>query len=138
MTKQQFIDSVLAESNVLEVVTDSDVVHKTAGTWELGKFDVVMTTEHGGKDIRSVSYVRNVSTGDTEYQNLNSVNRNKNLNEVKIKILTDYIHSTFLGGRVTYTDLDNNYAEAVVFDTTGEKKVWIYKPDGQPLTHVVA
>lgn len=140
MTKQEFIDSVLAEPNVVEIVADSDQVAETAGNWEKGNFKVVIVEPQGSKNIRNVWYIRNTETDETEYQTANTVAPEKNVYEAKLKALKDYLASNFeayfIGDLV---DLNNNWTEAIVYEVSGQdlikSTVLVFKKGTNPIAH---
>lgn len=137
MTKQQFVDAVLAEVDVQELLPNTEVIAETKGDYEKGYFEVLLTEPQGGKNFRTVWFIRNTQTDETDWQTANTIAPEKNNVEQKIKVLSNYVHSNFLGGKILHVDTENNYAEAIVFEASGEKRIWIYKPQDTPLTHVV-
>jgi hypothetical protein len=139
MTKQEFIDSVLAETDVIEVLPNTEKIIETKGDYEKGMFEVLLTEPQGGQNFRQVWFIRNTQTDETGYQTANTVDPKKNNYEAKLVILEQYIADNFIGGFVTRHNLDNNYAEAEVYENgIGRKTILVYKPQGQPITHIDA
>ncbi len=138
MTKQEFINSVLAEANVLELLPDTDKVVETKGNYEKGVFEVLLNEPQGGKNFRQVWYIRNTRTDETGYQTANTIDVTKNVVDNRLNILEKYLATTFLAYRVTIFT-GEKWAEAEVYtDTTPtvtKKKVFVFKQGTKPVAH---
>ena len=140
MTKQQFINSVLAEPNVIGLLPNTDKVMETFGDYEKGQFQVLITEPQGGQNFRQVWYIRNTLTDETGYQTLNTINVVKNTYDAVNDRLVKYLKANFTAHFIVQSDLENSWAVADTY-TVGVNavytKVLVYKSAGSPFTHKV-
>ena len=137
MTKQDFINSVLAEANVLGLLHNTDKIVEAKGDYEKGMFEVLLNEPQGGMNFRQVWYIRNTVTDETGYQTANTINVKKNTTEQRLDKLEKYLSQQFLAYRVTVFT-GENWAEAEVYEdttpTVTKRKVFVSK-EGTTVTH---
>lgn len=145
MIKQEFINSVLAEPNVLELLPGTDQVIEIRGAdaqgnggYEKGYFEVLLNEPQGGKNFRQVWYIRNRTNDETSYQTANTIDLKKNTFEAKLDVLQKYLAANFLASHVLiFTGED--WAEVEVYANTNptitKKKVFVFKQNTNSITH---
>jgi hypothetical protein len=138
MTKQQFINSVLAEPGVVEMIPNSEQIIDTYGNYQKGYFVLVFNEPQGGKNFRQVWFIRNTVTDETDWQTANTVNQDKNTIDAKRKLLEDYLEATFFAYNILVFNGDN-WAEVEVYSDTNptitKKKIVVFKIGNNPVTH---
>lgn len=138
MTKSSFIATVEAKPNFIKWLGD-EVLVETIGTARKYRRDALITSDAGFPNVFQVWYIEDTATGDTNFQNVDTLTPTENAVQKKQDALTAYLKANFNAFRLIWTDLDNTFAEAEVFATAGadltRSKVLVYKIGANPITH---
>lgn len=139
MTTAQFITAIEAEPIFIKwVKAPASVIEKKVGDVELWHGLVYHTTPDG-TNIFNVYFHVDTANNQATWQTFNPFTPEKNTASVKETALTNYLKANFAAFFVVRSDLVNNWAEADVFELSGQdyakSKVLVFKPSGNPITH---
>ena len=139
MTKLQFIESVEVKPNFLKWAGVETLIED--GLLRKYRRDAFVTTPDGFRNIVQVWYIEDTETGDTTFQNYDTLTPAENTSTKAQAALSAYLKATFAAYRLLWADLENNFAEAEVFSITGNdlarSKVLVFKVGSNPITHRV-
>lgn len=137
MTKEQFISAVEAKPNFIKWAS-APALKETVGDIEkwLG---LAFVSTPDGVNTFSVWFMVDKATGEANWQNVDTLEPEKNVYAVKEKVLKNYLNSTFQAHFLLRVDLDNNWAEADVYEVSGQdlskSTVLVFKKGNNPITH---
>jgi hypothetical protein len=135
MTKDQFIAQVEAKTIFIKWA-QVPAVFETVGGVEKWR-GVALITTPDGTNLYDVWFI--VSDGVATWQNLDTMEPEKNSTQTKLDALSDYLKANFNGFFVLRSDLVNNWAEAEVFSVSGadltRSTVLVFKVGNNPVTH---
>lgn len=138
MTKAQFIAAVEAKPNFIKWA-QAPVLKETIG--EIEKWNgIAFINTPDGRNTYNVWFVVDAATGEATWQNADTMEPEKNANEVKRAALEAYLKANFNAFFIGRTDLVNNWAEADVYTlNTGKltkKSIIVYKQGSNPIAHL--
>ena len=143
MKKTELLAAVGAKKGFVRIVSDKETSDNIPNN-PVRKMQLVVehTNTDGTAGITNVFYLHNTNNDEAKFYNQEpeAFDNNEPSAELKkLKVLENYINANFIGGFVVRSNLGENYAEADVYEAgVGRKTVLIYKPDGQPITHIDA
>lgn len=136
-TKTQFVTTIETKPQFLKWAKVPELM-ETIGDVEKWNGLAYVTTPDGTNSV-NVWFMVDKVTGLATWQQQDTLEPEKNANEVKMKALTDYLKVTFAGYFILRTDLPNNWAEADVYTITGadltKSTVLVFKLGANPITH---
>lgn len=137
MTKQDFIASVEAKPQFIKWA-QVPVLAEAIGTIEKWHGLAYITTDDG-TNIFNVWFMVDTTTGEASWQQLDTLEPSKNTIATKENALKTYLKSNFAGYFINRADLDNNWAEADVYEVSGsdlaKSTVLVFKQGTNPITH---
>jgi len=140
MTKSQFIASVEAKPNFIKWLGAETIAESIGGVNKIFRSALVSTSE-GFTNIFQVWYIEDTATGETTFQNVDTLTPTENAAAKKQAALEAYLTSTFSAFRILWSDTDRNWAEAEAFAVSGQdlvrSKVLVFKIGNNPITHRV-
>lgn len=137
MNKTEFIASVEAKPQFIKWAI-APALKETKGDIEkwLG---VAFVNTPDGVNTFDVWFMVDKATGEANWQNFDSLEPEKNTTAIKNKALENYLKSTFAAYFVNRVDLENNWAEADVYEVSGQdlakSTVLVFKQGSNPITH---
>lgn len=149
MTKAEFIAAVEAKPNFIKWIVAPERANTiTSFRKQVSNLDsdelehwhgyAHISTKDGTAVFNVWFFVDPVADVAT-WQNGDSMQPEENTDAKKLAVLEQYITDNFIGGFVTQAKLENNYAEAEVYETgIGKKTILIYKPTTGAITHIDA
>ena len=143
MTKEEFKTAVEAKPNFIKWAK-APAVNVLNGQPEVyGDIEkhhgLAYISTPDGTNTYNVWFMVDTATGEATWQSHDTMEPEKNTADAKLKVLNDYIDANFVGGFVIRMNLDENYAEAEVYEAgIGRKTILVYKPQGQAVTHIDA
>lgn len=137
MTIAQFIAAIEAKPNFIKW-TQVPIVSEIIGDIEKHHGVAYISTQDGTNTF-NVWFMVDTATGEATWQNIDTMEPEKNSLNVKINALKAYLKSNFSGYFVTRIDAENNWAEAEVFSVSGtdlqKSIVLVFKQGINPITH---
>lgn len=137
MTTAQFITAVEAKPQFIKWAKVPAAV-ETLG--DIQKWNgVAFITTPDGTNTYNVWFIVDTTTGEATWQNLDTMEPEKNTVAVKEAALKAYLKANFAGYFILRADLDNNWAEAEVFTVSGadlaKSTVLVFKQGTNPIAH---
>jgi hypothetical protein len=144
MTKQQFLDSVVAKKGFHSIIKDEIAPDHVAGDSIEKRFLYVNHTNADGTAGKTFVYYLHDKTNDEAWfynSETESVDTKEPTTEQKkLDALQAYLKSTFDAFFVIRYDLANNWAEADVYTlnagTLTASKVLVFKKGSNPISHL--
>lgn len=137
MTKSEFITSVEAKQNFIKWAQVPTTV-ETVGAIEKC-YGVAYITTPDGTNLFNVWFLNDTATNTATWQNQDTLSPEKNSDTVKLAALETYLKANFQAYFITKFDLVNNWAEAMVFQTSGADlargSVLVFKVGNNPIAH---
>jgi hypothetical protein len=137
MTKEQFITAVEAKPNFIKWAL-VPALAETIGDIEKWRGVAYISTPDGTNTF-NVWFIVDTETGEATWQNVDTLEPDKNTSAAKEKAFANYLASTFVAYFVNRSDLVNNWAEADVYEVSGQdlakSTVLVFKQGSNPITH---
>lgn len=137
MTKDQFITTVETKTNFIKWASVPVLIEKVGDIEKWMGIAYIRTPD--GTNTYQVWFMVDVATGEATWQNQDQMSPEKNISEVKMSALENYLKTTFPAYFILRADLKNNWAEADVYAVSGTdlalSKVLVYKQGANPITH---
>jgi hypothetical protein len=137
MTTAQFITAIEAKPQFRKWAMVPRSVEKIG---DIEKWNgIAYITTPDGTNTYNVWFMVDTATGEASWQNLDTMEPEKNATEVKRLALEAYLKATFAGYFINRADYVNNWAEADVFTVSGQdlakSTVLVFKQGSNPIAH---
>lgn len=137
MTKAQFITAVEAKPQFIKWAAAPSAIEKIG---DIEKWlGVAYITTPDGTNTFNVWFIVDTATDTATWQNIDTMEPEKNATAVKEAALKTYLKANFAGFFINRMDLDNNWAEADVYAISGtdlaKSTVLVFKQGTNPIAH---
>lgn len=138
MTKEQFIADLETKPQFIKWAKVPLMAEKIG---EIEKWNgIAYITTPDGTNTFNVWFIVDAATNEATWQQQDTLEPEKNVNEAKMVALTGYLKATFSAYFILRTDLPNNWAEADVYTVSGsdlaKSTVMVFQVGTDPITHL--